>query len=198
MLSQRATIARASSAVTSDAPSVSTLAPLCSREYRAIVSVVAIAALIPRTLLAAIADPMPAPSITMPASASPRETARPTGCRDVRVIDRVGRCPCHDRRPPGRDRAASAIRSRRSVMPVWSLAMATRPDIGRRSEPELVWRRAALADDRDPALAQRVERERRDVSAPRQQHRLAALQDAGVGLGDDVEGFHCGIIPADG
>ncbi len=80
-------------------------------------------------------------------------------------------------------------------MPVWSLAMATRPDVGRRGEPEILGRGAPLLDDRDPALAQRVERERRDVAAPRQHHRLAALQDAGVGLGDDVEGFHCGIIP---
>ena len=78
VLSQVETIARASSGVSSVAPSVRTFAPLCSREYRAMVSVVAITARTPSILLAAIADPIPAPSMTMPASASPRATVRAT------------------------------------------------------------------------------------------------------------------------
>ena len=43
-----------------------------------LLGVVHIAARTPRTLSAAIADPNPAPSITMPASAWPRATARAT------------------------------------------------------------------------------------------------------------------------
>ena len=42
------------------------------------VGVVHMAARIPRILFAAMAEPSPAPSITMPASASPRATARAT------------------------------------------------------------------------------------------------------------------------
>ncbi len=60
------------------APRAITFAPLCSREYRAIVSSVQFTARMPRTLLAAIAEPMPAPSIAMPPSASLRATARAT------------------------------------------------------------------------------------------------------------------------
>ncbi len=81
-------------------------------------------------------------------------------------------------------------------MPVWSLAMATvRMSAGGASRGSS-GATPPLADDGDPALAQRVVRERRDVAAPRQHHRLAALQHARVGLGDDVEGFHCGMIRA--
>ena len=78
VVSHVTTIARASSGLTSVAPSVSTFAPLCSREYRAIVSVVAITARMPLTLFAAMADPMPAPSMTIPASASFRATTSAT------------------------------------------------------------------------------------------------------------------------
>ena len=71
-----------------------TLAPLCSREYRAIVSVGHIAARMPRTLFAAIADPMPAPSIAIPASASSRATLVATAAGNVRVVYRLGACRC--------------------------------------------------------------------------------------------------------
>ena len=77
--------------VSSVAPSVSTLAPLCSREYRAIVSVVAMTARMPSILLAAIAEPMPAPSMTMPASASPRRHGVGHSGGDVRIVDRIRR-----------------------------------------------------------------------------------------------------------
>src|SRR5687768_12309088 len=72
------TISMAVGGSTIVAPSVSTLAPLCSRAYRASVTDGHIAARTPRILLAAMADPRPAPSITIPASASPRTTARLT------------------------------------------------------------------------------------------------------------------------
>ena len=75
---QVSTMAIASSGCRIVAPNASTFAPLCSREYRARVGVVHIEARTPRILLAAIADPRPAPSMTMPASASPLATALPT------------------------------------------------------------------------------------------------------------------------
>ena len=68
------TIVTASAGVTSVEPSASTLAPVCSRAYRASVGLMHMAARTPGTLLAAIVDPMPAPSITTPASASRRAT----------------------------------------------------------------------------------------------------------------------------
>src|SRR5688500_15648881 len=70
------TIASASSRATSVDPSERTLAPLCCRAYRASSTFRHIAARAPGTLLAAIVEPSPAPSITIAASASPRATCR--------------------------------------------------------------------------------------------------------------------------
>src|SRR5262249_12459469 len=76
--SQAATILVASSALTRVAPSVKMFAPLCSRAYLAMVSDTAAAARMPSILFAAIADPMPAPSMTIPASTSWWTTASAT------------------------------------------------------------------------------------------------------------------------
>ena len=68
------TMVVAASIVTRVEPRARTLAPLCWRAYRASVWLMHMAARIPLTLFAAIVDPMPEPSMTIPASASPRAT----------------------------------------------------------------------------------------------------------------------------
>src|SRR3954468_5920995 len=100
----------------SDVPSVKTFAPLCSREYLAIVSVEHIAARMPRTLLAAIAEAVPAPSIASPGADSP-PVDRDPGVRlsarhalgnsrgNIRVVDRlraIGADVCHRNPSPSK------------------------------------------------------------------------------------------------
>ncbi len=59
------------------------------------VSLTHIAARTPRTLFAAIADPMPAPSIAIPASDSPLGHASRDRTGDIRIVYRVGRVCSH-------------------------------------------------------------------------------------------------------
>ena len=60
------------------APKHTTLALLCWRARRAELTSCTTAARTPRTLLAAMAIPIPVPQQHIPKSASPRATARPT------------------------------------------------------------------------------------------------------------------------
>ncbi len=68
------TIRFAVSASTCPAPRARRLASLCSRAFFASASVLHVAARTPGTLFAAIAEPIPAPSTTIPKSASPWAT----------------------------------------------------------------------------------------------------------------------------
>src|SRR2546426_879381 len=65
-----------------------------------------------------------------------------------------------------------------------------RPNVGPRRQRRLVGGRASLVDDGHAAFLQRVLGKRRDVPAARERHRLAAQQNAGIALGDDIEAFH--------
>ena len=94
-------------------------------------------------------------------------------------------------RPRPRRNATSV---RRSATPVWSLAIATvRISAAGTSAVASADARPSI-DDRDPPLSQRVLRQRRDVPALGQHHRLARRQHARVALGDDLKSFHCGMI----
>ena len=71
------------------APSVRTFASLCSRAFLASASVLQVAARTPGTLLAAIAEPIPAPSTTIPKFASPWATRSAGDLGEDRVVDRL-------------------------------------------------------------------------------------------------------------
>ena len=69
------TIWSARSSARYPAPSVRTFASLCSRAFFAVARSNAMPARTPATLFAAMAEPMPAPSTTMPRPARPEATA---------------------------------------------------------------------------------------------------------------------------
>ena len=174
----------------SDVPSVNTFAPLCSREYLAIVSVEHIAARMPRTLLAAIAEPIPAPSIAIPASDSPRDDALGNGGRDIRIVDRfraVGADVCH------RNPSSAQVLDERPLHCQAGVIVADgdAPDVVRRRE---IRRKSFVArtrsNDSHAPGRQRVTRERRHVTGGGELHRGADIERPRVGLCDDVEFFH--------
>ena len=72
------------------APSVSTLASLCSRVSRTSSSIGAGAARTPATLLAAIAMPIPVEQTSIPRSASPAATFSPL-LRVIRIVAGLAR-----------------------------------------------------------------------------------------------------------
>ncbi len=128
----------------------------------------------PRILFAAIADPMPAPSMTMPASASRRATVARHRARR-RPDSPPARVPSVPRSSTARPRPR---RNATSVAPQLHAGVIAgdrdRPDVRGRRQAGLVDRHPPLVDDRDAARLERVGGERRDVAAPGQRHRLAA------------------------
>ena len=112
------------------------------------VSVVAITARMPSTLFAAIADPMPAPSMTMPASASPRATASRHARRDVRIVHRIVSSV-----PRSFDRQAAAAQERDERLPQRDARVVAgdrhRPDVGATgAQGRLVGRQAVVPQRR--------------------------------------------------
>ena len=154
------------------------------------VSFAHIAARTPRTLFAAIAEPMPAPSMTIPASTLPSRDASRDRPGNIGIVYRVGRVCAHVERRPCRARA-DGRRARASAQ--------------RRCD-RCRWPRGDVGDGRQIARAathRRSRRERRSRGAP--PACLAPAASRGrrgqldgrprvdrprVGLGDDVESFH--------
>src|SRR5688572_15338993 len=78
VLSHTSSIRRASPGLTTEAPSASTFASLCSRLLSTVFTSWHSAQRTPGTRLAAMVEPMPAPSMTTPRAARPVATASPT------------------------------------------------------------------------------------------------------------------------
>ncbi len=144
----------------------------------------------PSILLAAIVEPRPAPSMTMPASASPRATCDGHRGRGIRVVDRLAGV-----RAQIVNRHAAAAEVLQDPLLQGHAGVIARDrdgsDLGFRCQ-RLDVAVVPVAHDRDPPLLQRVLRQRRDVSTRDQQHGAAVLERAGIGLRDHLKAFHAG------
>ena len=106
---------------------------------------------------------------------------------DVRIVDRLGAVGAEVVHRQAAAAQVVATASLRSATPVWSLPIATRPDVGDRRQ-----RQRRLPTSRPSRTT--VMRRSRSVSSAsgvtcpprRQRHRLAALQHPRVGFGDDA------------
>jgi hypothetical protein len=126
----------------------------------------------PAILLAAIADPMPAPSIAMPASASPRATGRRL-FNHADIFDR---------------NATSAQPGHQGGLQVEPYVITADGDASDSGLPRRsVKGPHVVENDGDAPAPERVLGKRRDVTARRQADGGAGLEDPSVRLGDDVE-----------
>ncbi len=143
----------------------------------------------PFTLLAAIAEPMPAPSMTIPASHLSARHEDGDRLRHVGVVHRIRPSgpEIPDGQPPRPQPSGQSLPESDAGVIAGNRQGS---GVGLGHECRGIGRRLTIPYDRDPALAQGVFRERRDMPPCGQRHGLAMRERTRVGLGDDVETFH--------